>query len=200
MLLVGYIQSPLPDSAPRAAVEAFLKTSGKVTDKYVIDIDQPEPLKKTFRATVTEPRPDLSLVPRWKYLVLPDGSVEPLDLEHVVIAYRKEDIAVSDKLTVPAIATSIIKLTDELGPVMVSRLDHIPGYAKCPLDSDLEAVVQTPRQIEDKEGNVFWICTTYTKNQGAVRRYKFLFRQGMAGNPVDVIELGRGIGDAVYPK
>ena len=123
-----------------------------------------------------------------------------MDLEKLVIAYEIENIAVSPNLDIKTIATSLINLVDNAGPVVISKPDEIPGYKKHPLDADLESIIKAPWEFKDSESNVYWICNTYTRNQGIVRRYKFVFRHGHIGNPVDVIQLGSGIGNILYPE
>ncbi|MBL7044924.1 MAG: hypothetical protein ISR77_40225 [Pirellulaceae bacterium] len=194
------IDSP---EAARAAMAEFLRRSGKSADQYIISCPGPSGLlTKTYVASVSE-KGNFIPAPPPRYLILRDGGIVPLDfldLEPLVIAYRKEGIAVSGDRKVETIARSLIRLGDVCGPVEISSVKDIPGYEKRPLDADLEAVVRAPWKFTDKEGNVYWICTTYTQNGGVVRRYKFVFGRGLIGNPVDVIQLGRAIGDVFYPE
>lgn len=83
-------------------------------------------------------------------------------------------------------------------PVYLSTTSDIPGYKKKPLPEDVEGVIRPMWSHTDHQGGLVYVVSTYTHIGGHVRRYTFLFDKGRSFRRATCIELGRGIGDAIY--
>jgi len=195
-----YVNTPVfaarPDDAQaRQLLHNFISRQGSKMARYTIITSHFGRHTLIFDVYANDLKPSI----RTRYLMdLKTGKIREKSSGSVSLAINMEFARPETEEDYRRLMETFIRLISDHGAAILSRTADIPQYEKQKLDEDIEAAVRAPFKTRDKQYPVVYVCYTYERIGGYVKRYRFPFlMDGRLATPA-CTTFGRDIGDAHY--
>ncbi len=122
------------------------------------------------------------------------GVVKVLTMDSMNVVFLNEYPSSPEDNNRKKLIDDFIRLHSGERISIITKTSDIPGYAKSPLDDDIADAVRAPFSF----GNLTTVVYTYQPIEGIVRRYRFMFNNGITFRKAECAVVGRKIGEAQY--
>jgi len=130
----------------------------------------------------------------WRHVMNSRGEVHELTIDSLNGVFLNEYSALPEEKGRAGLIREFVKLHAGEDVFIINSAADIPGYEKAPLDPDVAGAVRAPFSFN----NLITVVYTYQQIGGIVRRYRFQFKNGVNFGRVEVVVVGRAIGEARY--